>query len=288
MRILRLGPFVVLLAALSLWLPAAAMNDGTGTGLLNADQGTTSPSSSPPSSPLPGEDTSTAGSMSPSPPPSANSAPLPGEDTSTGGSTAGTTEDTSHGSKDGGKIIPGGNGTSNGESNTSDVDQKADVSVSVKDAIEDNRTVTQVTNPPKSSPSPSPSDNGGGGNGGGCPPGGNGGGGNGGGGNGGGGNGGGGNGGGGNGGGGNGGDCPSEPNNPVTPPVNQTKAETTLPQVMPMTGVTTDSGQLALIGIALLGVALALWGAGLRRRSAIVAPNHERRPGEDHSRWWPD
>ncbi|HEU4792957.1 MAG TPA: hypothetical protein VFS96_04800 [Nitrolancea sp.] len=55
-----------------------------------------------------------------------------------------------------------------------------------------------------------------------------------------------------------------------------------------MTGLAADPSQLAIIGMALLGVALLLGGVGLRRRSAITTVNHERWNREDTSRWWPD
>ncbi|CCF84530.1 hypothetical protein NITHO_3540005 [Nitrolancea hollandica Lb] len=61
-----------------------------------------------------------------------------------------------------------------------------------------------------------------------------------------------------------------------------------LPQVMPLTGAAVDPVQLALIGMALLGVALLLSGIGMRRRNAITTLNHERGNGEDNARWWPN
>ena len=55
-----------------------------------------------------------------------------------------------------------------------------------------------------------------------------------------------------------------------------------------MTGLAADPSQLAIIGMALLGVALLLGGVGLRRRSAIATFNHERRNDENTSYWWPN
>ena len=57
---------------------------------------------------------------------------------------------------------------------------------------------------------------------------------------------------------------------------------------MPLTGLAADPSHMAIIGMALLGVALLLGGVGLRRRSAIATFNHERRNDEKTSYWWPN